>query len=145
MHAQCNFCAVLQSAVEDCVAPSLDHDPSRILIKYSRRELLVGLQRENPVRVEFTTLYLYTSLRGKDCPLFPINARRTTENARETTFSEPILTWLRQCDAEHQCWGTKAMLPSRVLDVGVVEGSDGRVYLYKSQGELVPYACLSYC
>jgi len=96
-------------------------------------------------RDNFTSASLYTNDTGKECASFPVSGRRNIAAPRETAFSEPISTWLQKCNKEHQCWNGKASLPSRVLDVSISDGADDIIRLYESRGEMVPYACLSYC
>lgn len=93
---------------------------------------------------ESTSVPLYANYTEIDNRSLPVSTRRRTDSLREMTFSEPILTWLSKCDIEHQCGG-ETTLPSRILDVRMTDKCGGMICLYESNGEIAPYACLSYC
>lgn len=116
-----------------------------------KRVLEVCVHRRNPKAIRSSEgqtfqIEIYTDIKQTECVSFPLRVRRNINNPRESTFLQPISKWLQHCNEQHSgCWSGEVALPSRVLDVGITPESDDQIRLYATEGETVPYACLSYC
>lgn len=70
-----------------------------------------------------------------------IPGRKIEFNSESDSTFEKILSWLRDCDEQHQCVSDQPFMPTRVLDLR----SGGKVKLLETHGMKGRYSALSHC
>ena len=93
--------------------------------------------------VDWLQLRFFTKFDQRPCSSPMVGTHRTLNGTRRSRVDSIVVEWLRECVEKHDCQGSTATLPSRVLDVS--QSSEGGISLYVTDQEIEPYAALSHC